>query len=999
MTDKYFDIAPFIKQLELLNYTDDEIIYIREFKGKQATTEEFKAAGLPFQQFYKNVPPKNKELTFKQLKTKHSFFQDSNRGIYFVVNGGGTSDKEVKTGRAIFIEHDLKDNLTKEEQRTLWTKLDLPEPTFQVETRSSIHQYWSFEQPIPIDKWRILQEDIINLTGADPTNKNPSRVFRVAQGWHIAKDLQGQFLPDFACNLISESGKKYSYSELRTAIPSKKIELPTFTANEFEPIKTDNNTNTDLKELLEKEILPRLSPEVLYNWSGHNFKSRNSTKLEGSCPWHASTSGTSFYTDYKDGQWLWRCCACDVGGNVINYRHRLAGGSGTPRGKDFIEIVQQLANEAGVNMPEFKPTAQKPACTTKTSNKEIDQNQSNSGLTIEQRVRRDLYNKNYKSNGLSLFKKENFEYSLNDTIHKGFYYTEATRGAEQRRILEYLSSEAGANWIWKPAQEKNGIKTEGYWEPVYSYAKASAAIKCFDYVLGILWQEINADPVLHFQNGILEEVQNGWNSNGKPILEHKLRPYNDQDFPIGKPEIIYNPNADRTEADRLLSCLEPEARKIYLQTISQSLFGGIASIEKFMGPPRTLILKGDGRNGKDALRNVIAKIMGSKIGDIDLNKFQDYDLGKKFGLAPIENIRLNYASENSEFVDITKLQGWKQVTACGQVIIERKYCNGYEIKANTINIFSMNRPPRLDTALPAVRERIAVIPFDKTYVTTPDPTRNELQADPRFNSDPNFITENLAPALLNYLLEARLEAIATGINYAPVAGELTAIEERNSHLRIFCREMHFDYTHPQDFISFTEIWDKLYSWYGESGYVEITGNLRGETKRSWTDTSKWDKCLRGANQIRERLSILFPKAKIVTQDRKMGFLGLGFNSLLNTAPVGITPEVIKLEENIKIIAPVAIPKIETIAIKRPIQLVATEEEKEDYQNWAISELNKICENPKNADNKVQAIKDRLDALKVEDIYLKAWHSLEIPKQELIKQHIHPAGHIRLSLFS
>jgi hypothetical protein len=50
---------------------------------------------------------------------------------------------------------------------------------------------------------------------------------------------------------------------------------------------------TNLIDFLEFEILPRLSPEQIFNWSGHNFRSYGKT-LKGCPPWRHSASGTSF---------------------------------------------------------------------------------------------------------------------------------------------------------------------------------------------------------------------------------------------------------------------------------------------------------------------------------------------------------------------------------------------------------------------------------------------------------------------------------------------------------------------------------------------------------------------------------------------------------------------------------------------------------------------------------------------------------------------------------
>lgn len=117
------------------------------------------------------------------------------------------------------------------------------------------------------------------------------------------------------------------------------------------------NHHTSLTELLEREIYPRLTADVAFGWPGHDFKS-SGNKLKGSCPWHELKSGTAFYVDFKDGAWLWRCPACEIGG-VIQYRHRLAGGNGSPQGRDFVDVVRELADDVGVPMPECKQRSSK----------------------------------------------------------------------------------------------------------------------------------------------------------------------------------------------------------------------------------------------------------------------------------------------------------------------------------------------------------------------------------------------------------------------------------------------------------------------------------------------------------------------------------------------------------------------------------------------------------------------------------------------------------------
>ena len=66
--------------------------------------------------------------------------QSEGRGVYLVVNDGEDTDRSITSCRAFFYEHDT---IPKEEQISLWKKLELPEPTMQIDTgNKSIHNYW-----------------------------------------------------------------------------------------------------------------------------------------------------------------------------------------------------------------------------------------------------------------------------------------------------------------------------------------------------------------------------------------------------------------------------------------------------------------------------------------------------------------------------------------------------------------------------------------------------------------------------------------------------------------------------------------------------------------------------------------------------------------------------------------------------------------------------------------------------------------------------------------
>lgn len=112
--------------------------------------------------------------------------------------------------------------------------------------------------------------------------------------------------------------------------------------------KTEGSTN--LIDFLEFSVLPKLSAEQIYNWEGHNFRYVGKT-MKGAPPWRASASGTSFHVWWDGEQWAWQDKALGDGGRAIQYRWKLRGGFGTPQGKDFVDVVAELAGDAGLQLP------------------------------------------------------------------------------------------------------------------------------------------------------------------------------------------------------------------------------------------------------------------------------------------------------------------------------------------------------------------------------------------------------------------------------------------------------------------------------------------------------------------------------------------------------------------------------------------------------------------------------------------------------------------------
>lgn len=146
-----------------LGYSDREDIYLRTFNDP---TKEGQGHNMQV------------ELTrFDSiLPTLHKENADQ-RGVFYVVNGGGQNDDAVAAkgkARACFIDGDEG---TLEEQ--LKALCDFPlEPSIIARTRKSLHAYWLTPDG-EIKYFRELQARLIQQFGSDPVIKNESRVMRL----------------------------------------------------------------------------------------------------------------------------------------------------------------------------------------------------------------------------------------------------------------------------------------------------------------------------------------------------------------------------------------------------------------------------------------------------------------------------------------------------------------------------------------------------------------------------------------------------------------------------------------------------------------------------------------------------------------------------------------------------------------------------------------------------------------------------------------------------
>lgn len=123
------------------------------------------------------------------------------------------------------------------------------------------------------------------------------------------------------------------------------------------------DSEQSLVDLLENTILPRLDAEEFYgNWVALK---KSGDSLKGLCPFHEEKTGSFTVSPVEK---LFKCFGCGVGGGPVQFLHQIKGGSGSPTGKEFAEVVRELAGKVGVQMPGFQPKSQSPKSNTHKTN-------------------------------------------------------------------------------------------------------------------------------------------------------------------------------------------------------------------------------------------------------------------------------------------------------------------------------------------------------------------------------------------------------------------------------------------------------------------------------------------------------------------------------------------------------------------------------------------------------------------------------------------------------
>jgi hypothetical protein len=221
-----------------------EKIYLRSFKPKGALDKP------------DNIPQKytvtRAELTFSE-PTKHRLETDNiTRGIYFVVNAGGNTDKDITRYNAFFVEND---NRSIEEQHAALDAALLA-PSIRNNTKKSVHAYWLIQGNCTEVEWREVQEGLIAYFDGDKNIKNPSRTMRLPFFNHVTYNGEDDYSYKPVEVVEFEPLRRYTVDEMKAAFPApEKVQPLILSDSQF---SSNSSISQEWKELngeLKKRIM------------------------------------------------------------------------------------------------------------------------------------------------------------------------------------------------------------------------------------------------------------------------------------------------------------------------------------------------------------------------------------------------------------------------------------------------------------------------------------------------------------------------------------------------------------------------------------------------------------------------------------------------------------------------------------------------------------------------------------------------------------------------
>jgi putative DNA primase/helicase len=266
----------------------------------------------------------------------------------------------------------------------------------------------------------------------------------------------------------------------------------------------------------------------------------------------------------------------------------------------------------------------------------------------------------------------------------------------------------------------------------YSVSLSTYMKLLYDSFIGLIHKD-NIEPeskkvLLNVQNGTIEISATG---------DVTLRDFNKDDFLTYQLSYSYNKEAKAPTFNSFLnkSLPDPIVRMVLMEYLG---FIFVKHSSKMLNLHKTLLLYGEGSNGKSVVFDVVTDLLGKQnITNFGIGNLTDPTNGTS--RAQVEYKLLNYSSELDNNLNIPI---FKQLCSGEAVEARKMYNDPYQIYDYAKMMFNCNKLPKDTENTRAYFRRFIIIPFDVT-----------IQAHEKINNLAELIIKDELPGVLNLAIE------------------------------------------------------------------------------------------------------------------------------------------------------------------------------------------------------------------------------------------------------
>ncbi len=278
---------------------------------------------------------------------------------------------------------------------------------------------------------------------------------------------------------------------------------------------------------------------------------------------------------------------------------------------------------------------------------------------------------------------------------------------------------------------------------------------------------------------------------------------------------------------------------------------------------KAIILGGEGTNGKDTGRvHLQALFGGDGFTEVTLQEFRNADSEKRTDLFSIARLRysaFNWAIESGKVL-LDTCETLKKFISGDTMHAVDPHGKTFTFIPKVPTIFNVNKMPALRGNTRAMVDRFCLIVLPHTFVPENEYDGNNprhRKIIPKFKDDPDFIRENILPALGNRLEQAFIDLCREGkIDYSVANQNLTEAQKDSSHIYQFLDDQCLEACVVEKGMLVQQAYDSFYGpWANGERYI-VDSAFGGRQYSHPHD--KYDQIIRHHNQFLKRLLEVHP---------------------------------------------------------------------------------------------------------------------------------------------